>query len=204
MDWDRIRERWQQQPADAGTIAIDALRRRDDALAKQVRRRDRIEVIAAVVVALAFSGIALVAALERAWLELAFAVWLVAWAVSIPVWLHRGRAHLSEADPAVPLLQHLERRRQLAITQARMLERAWLWYVAPALVGLVGLTLAASGPTPGALAYLGACLALGAAIAWWNAHVARTRFRQHADALQQQIDTLSATGTQRPERTPLP
>lgn len=191
MDWDRIREQWQRQPADAGTIAIEVLRLRDDALARRVRLRDRIELVAAVVVAVAFTGIGLLAALEEAWLELVFAGWLVAWAISIPVWLHRGRAHLAEADPAAPLLQHLERRRQLAITQARMLERAWLWYVAPALVGLVGLTLAASGPTPGALVYLASSLALGAAIAWWNRHVARTRFRPHADALQAQIDTLS-------------
>ncbi|TKS54536.1 hypothetical protein E4582_07050 [Luteimonas yindakuii] len=204
MDWDRIRNEWRQQPAEQGAIAIDALRHRDEALARQVRSRDRIETVAAVVVGLAFTAIGVVAVRVGAWLEVMFAAWLVAWAISVPVWLRRGRAPSRQADPGLPLLQHLQCRRDLALAQARMLERAWLWYVAPAMVGLAGMTLAASGPTPGALGYIGICVALGVAIAWWNRSVARTRFRRHADELQQQIETLAVDGEQVPTSRPSP
>lgn len=191
MDWDRIHDAWKQQPVPPTQVAIDTLRERDATLSRQVRTRDRVETIAAVVVAVWFALVALGEAATGAWLASASAAWLVAWAVYVPLRLHRARRQDPGSAAGLPLLQHLERQRARALAQARMLERAWLWYVAPVVVGLAGLTLATSGPTRGALAYLGGCLLLGIGVAWLNRHVARSRFRNHADALARQIAALT-------------
>lgn len=196
-DWDHIRTRWQQQPtSDAMAASIDELRRRDQALQRKVHIRDRVESLAAAFVVVVFSILAAIAARGAAWGQLVFALWLAAWALFVPLHLRNTRRRAADPECGLPLLDFLHHQRAAALAQARMLERAWLWYVAPCLSGIIGLTLAIQGPTRPALIYIAATLAFGALITWLNRYAARTRFHAHANALQKQIE--SVIGEKRP------
>lgn len=90
----------------------------------------------------------------------------------------------------MPQLLYLARQRDAALVQARLLERAWLWYLTPPAVGIFGLTLAMSGVTTRSMAYLACVVALYSGLACINRRVARTQFRAHADQLQGHIERL--------------
>lgn len=72
-----------------------------------------------------------------------------------------------------------------------MLERVWLWYLAPALLGLTGLTLSTKGVSTFSLLYLPSVVLLCTMIGWINRRTARMEFRAHAERLQRQIDFLT-------------
>ncbi|WP_024891158.1 hypothetical protein [Luteimonas huabeiensis] len=192
MDWERIREAWQRQPTDgaAQTVSLQSLRERDRALARAVRTRDRVEAVAAVLVLAFFALVGVAAGLRGAWWVAASAAWIAAWAAWLPWTLRRARHAVPEAAPDQPLVLHLQRRRDAALVQARLLDRAWRWYVAPPMLGASAFVLASSGPTPGALITIAAFVAFGMLAVWLNRRAAKD-FHAHAAALQRQIDPLA-------------
>ena len=190
MDWNQLRHDWQDAAPAAPMMAVDELRRRDRSLWTKVRRRDLLETVAAVAVVVWFGLMAIVALVEGAWLQAAFTLLVVAWGAVLPFGLRRSRRLARDGDHGVSMLAYLQAQREAALAQARMLERVWLWYLAPPAIGITGLTLARDGFTPGALGYLAVLVLLYAGIAWLNRHAARTQFRAHADELQRQIDAL--------------
>ena len=218
MDWDNIRQQWKTQPAHADPGVADSARLRDqaDRLQRTIRRRDRWETIAAIVVGVFFALVAGGAASDGNWPRLGFALLIVAWAVYIPIHLRRARRQLPDPRPDLPLRSFLMRQREAALVQARMLEQAWLWYIAPGVAGLVGLTLSedesqlieanskltlisgiagfvAAVPGVGLLQLPGGAswvLVLGAVLVWINRRTATRVFHPHAQALQRQIETL--------------
>ena len=190
MDWDKLRNQWRETAPAAPLMAVDELRALDASLWKKVRRRDMVETIAAVVVAAFFGLTTLGTLVEREWLQAGFALLITAWAAWLPFRLRRARRSAAVDGHGASMLDYLRRQRDAALVQARMLERIWLWYLAPPAAGLAGLTLARDGFTKGSLGYIGVLLLLYAGIAWLNRHTARTQFRAHADTLQRQIDAL--------------
>jgi uncharacterized membrane protein len=190
MDWDDIRSRWREDVPHATIVPIEELRRTDGRLTRAVRRRDRIETVAAVLVAAFFSLGCVVAGMQGRWIAVAFGLVVVAWAVWLPFAFRRARREVPDADPRMPQLLYLTRQRDAALVQARLLERVWLWYLTPPAVGIFGLTLAMDGITVRSTAYLAGVLALYAGLAWVNRRVARTQFRAHADLLQAHIQRL--------------
>ena len=122
--------------------------------------------------------------------RLAFGVLLVASALMTPWILRLARGTGDDVVPGMPLLQCLRGRHAQALAQARLLEWAWLWYVAPMTVALVGLTLAVAGTTPLAIGYVVLVLVFSVFVGWINWHAARTRLRPHLARLQTQIDAL--------------
>ncbi|HEY4530327.1 MAG TPA: hypothetical protein VIG97_08365 [Luteimonas sp.] len=190
MDWNELRNQWRAGAPAAPLMAVDELRTRDASLWKKVRRRDLVETTAAVIVAVFFALSTLGTLVERAWLQAAFSLLITAWAVCLPFQLRRARRSATMDGHGASLLEYLRRQRDAALVQARMLERIWLWYLAPPAIGLVGLTLARDGATMASLRYIGVLMLLYAGIAWLNRYTARTRFRAHADTLQRQIDAL--------------
>lgn len=192
MDWDRIRQQWKTQPAHADTGVADSARLREqaDRLQRTIRRRDRWETIAAIVVGVFFALVAGGAASDGNWPRLGFALLIVAWAVYIPIHLRRARRQLPDPRPDLPLRSFLVRQREAALAQARMLEQAWLWYVAPGVAGLLGLTLSEGDLGLGRQLYVVAVLVLGAVLVWINRRTATRVFHPHAQALQRQIETL--------------
>lgn len=195
MDWDNIRQQWQTQPpaAPAAAPSAERLRQESDRLQKRVRRRDLVETIAAVVVAVLFLLAAGSGFSRGNWVGASFALLLVAWAVIVPFQLRRARRKLPDPRRDLPPRTFLERQREAALAQARMLDRAWLWYVAPCMVGLLGLTFSAPGVETGDLLYGAFVVALGIFIAWINQRAAQV-FHEHARGLGQQINSLDEAG----------
>lgn len=189
MDWDRIREAWQRQPTDGGAeaVSLHSLRERDRALERAVRRRDLLETAAAVLVVAFFAVVGVAAGLRGAGWVAASAGWIAAWAVWVPWHLRRARHAVPEAAPDQPLVLHLQRRRDAALAQSRLLDRAWRWYVAPPMLGASAFVLASAGPTPRTLTTIFAFLLFGAFVVWLNRRAAKG-FHAHATALQRQID----------------
>lgn len=194
MDWDKLRNEWRDEAPVAPLMAADELRALDRSLWKKVRMRDRVETLAAVVVAGFFALVALGTLVRGEWLQAASALLLVAWGAWLPFQLRRARRAAALDGHGASTLDFLRSQRDAALLQAHMLERVWLWYLTPPAVGLTGLTLAADGFTAGSLGYLGVVLVLYAGLAWLNRWTARTQFRAHAEALQRQIDGLTVDG----------
>lgn len=190
MDWNDIRQRWREDVPPARLASIDELQRADARLATAVRRRDRIETVAAVVVALLFLVGCIAAAIQGLWIEMVFGLVVLAWAAWLPFAFRRARREVPAADACMPPVAYLSRQRDAALVQARLLERVWLWYLTPPAVGIFGLTLAIEGITAGSVTYLASVLVLYGGLAWFNRHVARTRFRAHAEQLQGHIQRL--------------
>ncbi len=191
MDWNRMREQWQHDAPAASAVSIEKLRSLDLTLQKQVRRRDLIETVAAVAMAVFFTFVALGLTANAEWVALGFALLLVTWAIAVPLRLRRARRQAPTEDLQLPLVENLGRQRDAALAQAHMLERVWLWYLTPPAIGIFGLTLTLQGPSTFALLYLAGVLLLYLGIAWLNRYAAKTRFRTHARQLQDQIDALN-------------
>ena len=195
MDWDNIRQQWQTQPPASPSAAPSAehLRQESDRLQRRVRRRDLLETIAAVVVAVFFLWAAGSGFSRGNWVGASFALLLVAWAVFVPFQLRRARRKPPDPRRDLPPRTFLEHQREAALAQAHMLDRAWLWYVAPCTAGVLGLTFSAPGVDAGDLLYGGFVVALGIFIAWINRRAGQV-FHEHARALGQQINSLDEAG----------
>lgn len=191
MDWDSMKQQWRQDAPAAPAVSIQELQSLDGTLRKRVRRRDLVETVAAVAVAIFFSLTALGMAAEGEWVAFGSSVLLVAWAVVVPLRLRHARRSVPEADPQLPLVENLGRQRDAALAQARLLEQVWAWYLTPPMIGIVGVTMALRGPSVFALVYLAVVVVLYLGIAWLNRRTARTKFRAHAKRLQHQIDALN-------------
>lgn len=195
MDWDNIKQQWQTQTLTASPAipSAERLRQESDRLQRRVRRRDLLETIAAVVVAVFFLLAAGSGFSRGNWVGASFALLLVAWAVFVPFQLRWARRKLPDPRRDLPPRTFLEHQREAALAQAHMLDRAWLWYVAPCTAGVLGLTFSAPGVDAGDLLYGGFVVALGIFIAWINRRAGQV-FHEHARALGQQINSLDEAG----------
>src|SRR5690554_971020 len=110
MDWNSIREQWKAQPAHPGPGVADAARLREqaDRLQRTIRRRDRVETVAAIAVAVFFAFVAGGAASDGNWARLGFALVIVAGAVHVPIHLRRARRQLPDPRPDLPLRLFLD------------------------------------------------------------------------------------------------
>lgn len=205
MDWGQIRQQWRRDSSAAPAMSLAEVQAQDRVLHKQIRARDWRETVAAVVVALFFGYVAWSEAGRHAWAAAAFAAELVFWALWVPFWLRKTRRDAPEPRYDLPLRSYLVRQRDMLLAQARMLERAWLWYVMPCMVGVIGLTLshadgvwAVKNDMVGMsirlifFSYIAGVIALGIGVAWLNRHVARTRLRTQAEQLDRQLESLSS------------
>ncbi len=195
MDWNQIRQQWQ----DAGQAAapapdaelLAAVQQRDSKLRGQVQRRDRLETVVALLLAPVFGYSAWRAGLRADWLPMFFSLWLTAWVIYVPWHLWKVRRRMPRPHPELALVDYLTQQRDAMLAQARMLEQVWIWYLAPCAIGVIGLNLAAKGITPGVVIYsvivLAFCLFLGRL----NRRAARTRFRDPAEQIDQQLSRLS-------------
>ena len=108
----------------------------------------------------------------------------------MPLHLWRARRKLPARDAALAPAAYLALERDGLRAQARMLEQAWLWYVAPCVTGILGLVLATRGIDVKGMVYSACVLAFGALIAWANRVAARRHFGVLADDIQREIDKL--------------
>lgn len=196
MNWESLREHWQRTataPLPA-SIVEDTLRR-----AKRVRSRILLRDGIESVVALALVPFAvgwLLAAVHTHAVVLAMSfVLMVAWLLYVPWRLWQTRRQLPNHDAGLPLQRYLELERQAMLAQARMLKSVAWWYVMPFFVIMTSQTLAASGPTLGALAYLAAVLVFCLLIVRLNRRAARHILRHRIpdiDARCRELEALAA------------
>lgn len=192
MQWDQLQKQWQQRnDCNAPTPAMQALLQSDQSLQARVRRRDRIESLAAVVVLVWFAIASVESGLEQAWLSSLAEAGIAVWAAWVPMRLRQARHAASELPADLPIRDRLQRLRDIALVQARMLQRAWLWYVLPPTACLTVLTLDERGPAPDALVYLALVYAFGGFVAWLNHRTALRQFHRHALDLQAMIAALA-------------
>lgn len=191
MDWDSLKQQWRHDAPAVPAASIAELQALDKAMRRRVRRRDLIETVGAVAVAVFFTLTALGMASRGEWAAFGFSVLLVAWAVVVPLRLRQARRQVPQDEPQLPLVENLGRQRDAALAQARMLEQVWLWYLGPPFIGIAGITLALRGLSMFALVYLAVVVVLYLGIGWYNRRTARTKLRAHAGELQRQIDALN-------------
>ena len=189
MDWNDLRRRWHDGPA---TPVPDTLQReleqRDRSLRETLKRRDRIETGAALVIAPVFIALAVKLFVEGEWAAFAFAALIVAWIAFVPWRLWRARRALPTPRPELPTVAYLGAEREAMLAQARMLEQAWLWYFAPCAVGVAGLAFSVAGFTPKSVVYVAIVAAFCIVMSAANRHAARVAFRDHAAAIARQLE----------------
>lgn len=185
MDWDRLREQWRREPATSAPSSLEAVQALDRKLRRQVHRRDRIETLAAMLGGGILLYVSIDAILDGNWPAFGFGLLLVAYAAWVPLVLRAARRKGPEPAVELPLRQRLLRQRDAALVQARLLERAWLWYVLPLVVGVIGLVVSLAGPSKFAWACTAGTLAFGVLLAWINRAGGR-HLRDHARELERQ------------------
>lgn len=192
MDWQSIRQRWRQDEAPpVFEAAIAALRQRELELHAKVRRRDRLETLAALLVVPFFAVLAVRYGLRAQWLPCAFACLIALWAAYVPWRLWQARRRQPQRDPAQPLTSYLRAEREALLAQARMLEAVWLWYIAPCALGILGLVFSSGPATLGKWIYCAIVLAFCGFIGWANHYAARTQFRAQAADIDTQLCLLN-------------
>lgn len=193
MSWDELQAQWQRTAPASGAPAIalaQDVRERARRLRRTIVRRDWLETVVAVVL-LPLAGLWA----WQAWADhdvwrLGFAVLLGAWLVYVPWRLWRARRTLPRPSPGQPLLEYLSQQRAALLTQARMLETVWRWYLLPPVVALSGMELARHGFTWPALVLVGIFVFGALGIHAMNQRAARTVFRAQAAEIDAQLQSL--------------
>lgn len=192
MDWNQMQQRWQQQaPAGTEALSLDSVRRRDDVLRANIRRRNQIETAVALLLFPIFAFAAWRAGLRGAWESAFFGGWLAVWTIYVPWQLWRTRRGQPQRSADVAVLDYLRREREATLAQAKLLERVWLWYVLPCAIGVIGLNFAALGSRPMTWIYAGVVATFSVVLALINRRVARTELRSHVAELEHHIDRLT-------------
>ncbi|MGK7312511.1 MAG: hypothetical protein ACN0LA_09750 [Candidatus Longimicrobiales bacterium M2_2A_002] len=143
MTLDAYRDAWNRQdvndrdrPTDEELVAMTERRAAD--FDRTIRRRDRLETLAAVVVILVFGFEAVTA---TAWLERTGAAIVVVASAFIVWWLRRTRSGsgsvAGDASAAVlPVAERVRLERDSVDAQIRLLESVLWWYLAPLALGI--------------------------------------------------------------------
>ena len=191
MDWETMQRKWQAGDGAPPRPALAEVIAQAGGLAAIVRRRDRIETVAALAVLALFGAWGWGLLADGKALAGAFALLVAASAAWIPLLLWRARARLpGEPRHDQPVRIYLERQRDAMRAQASLLERVAWWYVMPPAIGVIGITFALQGPTPYAWGYAAAVLAFDAWVVHINRRAARTRFGAQARQLAEQLRLL--------------
>jgi hypothetical protein len=197
MDWKQMQQRWQDAPAEPlESDLLGPIKQRDQSLRAKVRRRDGLESLVALLMAPVFAYMAWRAGIAEQWLKCFFAGLLAAWAVYVPLHLWLTRRALPTLQPEQPLIKFLQQSHSAMVLQAQQLERAWIWYLGPCAVGVIGMSFAADGASIGAWIYAAIVIGFFAFLARLNTRAARTEFRDHADDIQRHISLLTEESSQ--------
>jgi hypothetical protein len=184
-----LRSLWQAQPPSGKAVSLDAIRRLDAKLARQVRWRNAAEYLAAGIVAIASVNIAIVVPallMKVAALALLVAVVFVVWK------LRRDGTSRPPPRPDAPAIEHIAHHRAELARQRDLLRTVPRWYLAPLFAAITIFYLAAliavlpKGP-PGpilfdlAKRYVPTVALFG--LIWWMNLRAAARLQRRIDAL---------------------
>lgn len=176
---------WRQQPVEVSVPRVDELRARNHAFDRTIRRRNRLEYGAAILVVLVFGARALLTghAVTRVGCLLA-----VAGTLFVVEVLRRRGSPGPEPPGEVGLQTGVARLRTELVRQRDLLRGVWAWYLAPLVPGLAVLIAGEIHLHPERAAFVGiyaaCCTLLFAGIGWLNMRAAAE--------LQREIEALEA------------
>jgi hypothetical protein len=133
--WERLGAAWRNEPVGAPPpIDVAEVRRRADAFARTIRRRNLREIAAGAVVIAGGAGIAATAPARLGQLG---GVAMVLGAIAVSLFIALRARNRPAPPPAAPTREVLAHERAELERQARLLERVWIWYLAPLLPSVV-------------------------------------------------------------------
>jgi hypothetical protein len=147
MDLDRLKQRWQEQPAPSAEWQqgedVEELRKKLNDLRRTAAARDLREYSAVAVVAPIFAWVAVVAprplAQAGAAVIVLASIFIVVW-----MWMAGGRHKEPETDLAV--VEFFARDLRYVERQIRLLQTVLWWYLGPLFIGLTLFFLGAAAP----------------------------------------------------------
>lgn len=170
-------------PSDASDAAVlAAVRARSAALDRTIRRRDRRETVASLIVLLLFA----VPLIGGPWLSRAGALLVMAGCVVTIAQLRRTRRRHPAPAPDQPLVHVLAAEQARLEAQIHLLRSVPWWYVAPIALGAVLVFAGAQGASRTTAVYALAVAALAAGVVWLN----RAAAERHLEPRRDDIDRL--------------
>ena len=168
-DLDDFKDAWQAadesaEPALADEDLLRLVQEQAEAFDEKIRRRDRREGIAAVLVFLFFS----LMLLDPSWVVRAGALIVMGSSAYIYWTLRRARAGYSSPNVDRPVAAAVRAEREKVDEQIRLLETVFWWYLAPLGVGLLLVVAGDAGLSWFTLGYGGFVVALGGGIYYLN------------------------------------
>ncbi|MEO0576458.1 MAG: hypothetical protein AAF004_13420 [Pseudomonadota bacterium] len=159
----------------------------------KISRRDRLETIASVAMIPVFGFATWQAFSEGQWSTAIFALLITAAVIWIPFKLRATRKLRPAPDPQQNVLAFLRAELAAVQAQARLARAAWLWYVAPIAVGVIGFYTSVAGWNADSLGYAVIVVVVGIAIHALNAYGAAPKFDASARELEEQIRHIEDT-----------
>lgn len=184
MSIDDMKELWQsQEPRDRPRMSDDEIlafvTRGAAELDRRVRRRDRLEIIAAVVVCLVFLPLLW----GSPWLTRAGVLLFIAGSAATWLKLRAARRTTATVDPGAPLVARIAAEREAVGAQVRLLESVLWWYIAPLGLGVILIFTGLAGFNVLSLGYTTAVVLLSVWIFHYNRAAARRELRPRYERL---------------------
>ena len=194
MSLDEYRDVWQQEAEDgdelAGEELLSEVKERSQAFDRKIRRRDGLEIAAAVAVALLFGYEAVTAA---SWLARAGAGIIVAGA-GLVVWrLRRARRNGGARLAGRPVAERLRAELEKVDAQIELLESVLWWYLGPPTAGAVLFVVGTGGGLDAVtLIAIALILAVGAVVWWLNQRAVRRDLRPRRRELAELLERIES------------
>lgn len=189
MEWEEVRDRWQQTPSAAD---MPPLPQADDTrrLWAVVRRRDWLETLVAIALIPMFGFAAFRMMTAGEYLAAFFAAFITGAVIYVPLRLWHARRKIPRPDPQQPVREFLLRERDALIHQASMLRSVSRWYSGPLGLGAVGFYTSISGFGWDAAGYALVVLLMCIGIEFMNRRAASRKFSPAIAAVNEQIKAL--------------
>lgn len=189
MNWNDIQAQWKRTADPSASIeAAELVPARP--IWRIIRRRDGLESVVGVLLALFFAGISVLLFQATLPLPALFALWLTLVCIYIPLRLRRARQMIPTPDPGQPVIEFLRAERAALVGQAQMLSSVWLWYWGPIAVGTIGFYVSVTGWNTRSLAYVAFVIAVCAGVEYLNRKAVRHSIAPAIAAVDQQIADL--------------
>lgn len=189
MNWNDIQAQWKESTHPSASIeAAELVTPRP--IWRIIQRRDRLESVVGVLLALFFAGMSVLLFQTTLLLPALFALWLTLVCLYIPLRLRHTRQMIPTPDPGQPVIEFLRDERAALEGQRHLLRSVWLWYWGPIAVGVIGFYVSITGWTTRSLAYVAIVIAVCAVIEYLNRKAVRHSIIPAMAAVDQQIADL--------------
>lgn len=194
MNWNELPNTWKQseekQPME---LSIDALQHRERTTHRRVRRRDLLETVVAIPLAVFFAAAGVILLKKGVWLSGAAALWLTASCIYIPWRLREARKLLPVLRPETPTLEYLRCERDALHAQYELLNGILRWYLGPLGVGVLAFYAGIKGWSSDTAWYTAAVTGLYGLIYLGNRAAAQKRIKPLIAEVEQHISQLEHT-----------